>query len=744
MQTAPVRTDLVLVGGGHAHLHVIADLARRPVPGLRVTLVARELETPYSGMLPGHIAGIYRREEVHIDLARLCAVTGTRLIHAAANGLDRPARRVMLQDRPPLAYDLLSIDVGIEPMLTQIEGAAEHGIAVKPIGLFLDKLDRLMADCRRRDGPRHIAVIGAGAGGVELILSLRTRIRDEARAAGLDPDRFAFTLLTGTPLLATHNSRVQAAFRHVLADKGVRLLEGRKAAALAADRILLADGNEVAADAILLATDAAAPAWFADTGLDLDGQGFLAVGPTLQSTGDPTVFAAGDCAGLTASPRPKAGVYAVRAGPPLARNLRRVALGKPPRPWHPQRDNLALISTGERHAIASRGPFKAEGAWLWRLKDRIDRRWMRMYQDAPAMARRMRPAPRPDRPATPEEMRCGGCAAKVGPGPLGAALARLPQMPAAESLVLGLDHPDDAAVTQPTPGMHSLHSVDFFRAFTDDPYLLGQVAASHALNDIYAMGGQARHALAIAVIPHGAQRVVEEDLFQMLSGARDFLDAEDVALAGGHSSEGTEMAIGFAVTGEVAPGQLLRKSGLLPGNALILTRPLGTAILLAGLMRGLTPAGAIAAAFAEMRRSNRRAASILAEAGATAMTDITGFGLAGHLGEMLAASEVSARIEPQALPLYPQVTELARQGVHSSLLAENLALRRLVRGTPDPALLAILFDPQTSGGMLAGLPPDAAEATVAALRDAGHAHARIIGEVTRAEASPAAAGIELA
>ena len=370
-------------------MHVLVNLALRPLPGMRVTLIARDLATPYSGMLPGVIAGLYKSEEVHIDLARLAAVTGTRLIHAQANGLDRANKRVLLAGLPPVAYDLVSIDVGIEPSLSPVDGAAEHAIAVKPSGSFLTKIDALIARAGVPDGPRRIVAIGGGAGGVELLLSLRTRLIADARAAGRAASELTFTLVTEGDILATHNDRVRAAFRRAFAERGMILLENRRVRAVTADTVVLADGEAIGADAVLATTDAAAPAWFRGTGLDLDAKGFLAVGPTLQSVNDADVFAAGDCAALIESPREKAGVYAVRAGPPLADALHRRACGLRPDAWHPQARHLALISTGERYAIASRGLFKVEGAWLWTLKDWIDRRWMRQYQDTDALARRM-------------------------------------------------------------------------------------------------------------------------------------------------------------------------------------------------------------------------------------------------------------------------------------------------------------------------------------------------------------------
>jgi len=300
----------------------------------------------------------------------------------------------------------------------------------------------------------------------------------------------------------------------------------------------------------------------------------------------------------------------------------------------------------------------------------------------------------------------------------------------ASGLVIGLDAPDDAAVLAPPEG-HLIQSVDFFRAFIDDPYVFGEIAANHALNDVFAMGGVPHYALAVAVVPAGPAAKVEEELFQLLAGARACLDREGVALAGGHSSEGRERALGFSVTGAVAPDRILRKGGLIMGDALVLTRPLGTGILFAAAMRAQARASSIAAALAQMRRSNRDASAILVASGATAMTDVSGFGLVGHLGEMLAASGAEATLDLAAIPVLEGVHGLARAGVASTLLPENLALATLLRTEADAATRALLFDPQTSGGLLAGVPGERAAQCVAALRAAGHAHAAVIGRVTK-------------
>src|SRR5262249_11045819 len=221
----PVRTEIVLVGGGHAHVHVLTAFAMRPEPGVRLTLITADLATPYSGMLPGVVAGLYTPAQAHIDLARLAAATGTRLIHATACGLDRAAKRVLLVGRPPIAYDLVSIDVGITPALAAIAGSELHAIAVKPIGSFLGKLDALIERCRAPDGPRRIAAIGGGAGGVELILSVRSRLIADAQTHGWNAANLSFALVTEGKILEAHHPRVRSAFRRILTGRKVALHE---------------------------------------------------------------------------------------------------------------------------------------------------------------------------------------------------------------------------------------------------------------------------------------------------------------------------------------------------------------------------------------------------------------------------------------------------------------------------------------------------------------------------------------
>ncbi|MCX7378071.1 MAG: selenide, water dikinase SelD [Alphaproteobacteria bacterium] len=681
MTPTPVATDLVLLGAGHAHVEVLRRFAMRPMPGIRLTLVAREGFTPYSGMLPGLIRGEHGFDAAHLDCAKLAAASGARLILGEATAIDLARREVQVAGRPALGFDLLSVDVGGLPAMPP-----GGGTPVKPIGRFLARL----AEIERDLAPgQRIAVVGTGAAGCELAIALALRLAGRADVV----------LVGRTAPMEVTPGKVQHAVQAALAKAGVEVATGAEAGAHDGALLALSDGRTIAATHVLWATGVVGPAFLAASGLACDDTGCIRVDASLRSVSHPAVFAAGDCAAMEGAPRPKAGVWAVRAGAPLFDNLVHAARGAPLMHWAPQRHALAILGLGRGRAVAWRGGWAHEGRLAHWLKRRIDRRWMAMYQGLRPMA-------------LDDPMRCGGCGAKIGPEALAEALAGLAEPPRAD-IPVGLAEGDDAAVTLPPAGMAVVQSVDHFRAFLDDPYVFGRIAAAHALSDIHAMGARPWTAMAIAALPFMPGRRMGQDLRAMMLGATEVLRADGCALVGGHSAEGAEASLGFAVTGLAAPDALWRKGGLRPGDALVLTKPLGTGIVLAAQMQGLARVDWLAATLASMARSNGAAAAVLRRFAITACTDVTGFGLGGHLMEMLRASGVAAELVA-SLPALPGARELAAGGVASTLAPANRAWLDL----GDGEAVALLSDPQTSGGLLAGVPAEQAEACVAALVEA--------------------------
>jgi selenide,water dikinase len=687
------RAELVLLGAGHAHVQVLRGLAMRPLAGARVTLVVDRPDAVYSGMVPGFVAGDYRADELEIDAVPLARRAGARVVLAPALRVDPAARRIEVEGRPSLPYDVASLDVGSAVRGADVPGVREHALATRPIGRFVEALEGALAGAAAGGrGALRVAVVGGGAAGVELAFTLEARLRGGGARAEL-------ALLSEDPrILRGHGARFAAAAARELRRRGIRLRCGARVAALEKGAVVV-EGERLPADLVLWAAGAAPPPLVAASPLPKDEAGFVRVRATLQVDGHDALFAAGDCATPIDHPWvPKAGVYAVRAGPVLEENLRAFLRGRPLRAHRPQRDFLALLNLGERRALGGKWGVAAGGHLVWRLKDGIDRRFVERFrgEGAPSMA-------------SGEPMPCGGCAAKLAAPALSRALARLGPPLADPAVRVGLGEADDAAAIALPGGELLLATVDAFRPFTDDPFLVGRVAAVNAVSDVLAKGGVARQALALVTLAAEEAERAEETLLQVLAGMRAALDPLGVALVGGHTTTGPELFVGLAVTGQLGAGEpLLAKGGLRPGDALVLTKPLGTGVILAADMQARARGRWLEAALASMIQPNVDAARAARAAGARACTDVSGFGLAGHLAEMLRASDVRARLDLDALPALPGARELLAQGVRSSAHEQNAALTDRIELPPDAAAhpaYPLLFDPQTSGGLLFGIDP---------------------------------------
>ena len=714
----PPELDLLLFGGGHAHVAVLRALAMAPWPGVRVTLVTREVLAPYSGMLPAHVAGTLSWEAMHIDLGPLARAGGVRLVEAEVTGIDAAQRQLHFADRPPLSYDVLSVDSGITPALDEVPGARGQVLPTKPIATFLPRLtEALEAQREALAAGQPIRVVGAGAAGVELALALRARL---GPAVSLE------LLVAGERILPALPARVGRKARAALAAAGVAVrFEARVTAVEDGPTLRLASGEALPAALVLWATHAAPPAWLASSGLALDKAGFLAVGETLQSLSHSEVFAAGDVAALTHAPRPKSGVYAVRAGPVLTDNLKAFIAGHPLRPFKPQRRALYLLNLGDGRSLAAHPWLPAwVGRPLWRLKLAIDERFMARFRLPPMAEGSAAPSllARMGAERGVALMRCEGCGSKLGPDTLRAGLAGLPG---------GARPVEDAT---PVAGAGGLwQSIDGFPLPVDDLYLGGRLAAQHALSDLYALGLEPRQAWALATVPVASDRLMARDLGQLMAGAEATLSAAGCELAGGHSLEGPRAELALTVLGAEAPGSApLLKGGGQAGDVLILTKALGVGVALAASAKGTAPSSLRQGALALMLEPSAPALPVLRAHGVRALTDVTGFGLLGHALEIAEASGLGLTLDPSAPVALDGVLPLLAAGEGAQLSEANagpLAQANWIGVSPEDPQVRLLCDPQTCGGLLAAVPAATAEACLQALQDAGFASARAVGRL---------------
>ena len=744
----PISTDLVLLGGGHSHALVLRRLGMVDLPGVRLTLISDRVETPYSGMLPAHIAGRYSLDQSHIDLRPLTRFANCRLYLDRVIGVDMERQQVLCAYHPPVAFDVLSIDTGSTPATMAVPGAREYAIPAKPVPELLQAWHHLLQAVQTHPGQSWtLAVVGGGVGGVELVLNMQERLQQLLADLGQSPDRLTLHLFQrGQALAPDRHPLIRQRLGRILQRRGIQVHLGEAVVRL--DRpspegpvqIQGQSGRVLRCDRVFWVTRAAAPPWLQGSGLALDDQGFIQVGDTLQSLSHPHVFATGDVATMVHHPRPKAGVFAVRQGKPLYQNLLRLLQNRPLRPFHPQRQFLTLIDLGYGRTLAARGPWSWESPLCRRWKDHIDQRFMARLREIPAMATHRWPPPLA---LTAGPAPWSGCGAKVGSDAL--ALQRVRQdFPdfgvGNDDRLVGLEVPDDATVIKVPAGQVMVHTMDFFPALVEDPFLFAQICLKHCLSDLYAMGAKPQSVLAMVQVPYGTPAKQADTLYSLLVGIHQGLLPSGALLVGSHSIQAAQLGLGLACNGVAHPDRLLRKGGMGVGDGLILTQPLGTGTLFAADMRGLARGRWIAAALEQMVQSNQGAVAVLQAHQATACTDIKGFGLIGRLLEMVRASQVSVRLELGALPVLAGARETLAQGIVSSLQPQNLQSAQAIANRADYQAhpdYPLLFDPQTAGGLLATIPAAQLGDCLQALRAEGYGAATVIGQVTgEASAQP--------
>lgn len=673
----PFTRDLVLIGGGHTHALVLRSWGMNPLPGVRLTVINPGPTAPYSGMLPGFVAGHYTREELDIDLVKLARFAGARLIAGKAVAINPVAKLITVPDRPPVAYDVAAVDVGITSEMPKLDGFAEHGVPAKPLGAFASRWNAFRATAT---SPK-VAVIGGGVAGAELAMAMAFALKDRAPQ---------ITLIDRGVVLDGFAPPARNRLLSALSDLGAELVEQADVVRVEAGCVVLSDGRQIASDFTTGAAGARPHDWISQTGLDLH-EGSLVVGPTLQ-TSNADIFAVGDCAHLSHAPRPKAGVFAVRQAPVLFENLRAHLSGGRLQAYRPQKDYLKLISLGGKTALAEKLGTARKGALLWRWKDHIDRKFMTQFDNLPQMETTL-PLRVSDgvRDAVGDAPLCGGCGAKVGREALQGVLSDLHATTRDDVIAL----PGDDAALLKTGGALQVLTTDHLSAVTNDPAQMARIATIHGLGDIWAMGADPQAAVLSVTLPRMSAPLQQRTLAEINTTVSEVLAQAGAALVGGHTTQGAGFTIGLSITG-LCGADPISLSGAKVGDVLVLSKPIGSGTILAAEMQRKARGADVMACYDTMVQPLHPITQ------AHAMTDVTGFGLAGHLAGMCAASGVGATVILDDVPLMQGALELAEAGIRSSLYPDNRDDPRIT--APDTSRGALMFDPQTCGGLLAAVP----------------------------------------
>ena len=670
-------------------------------------------------MLPGVLAGEYSWEEAHIDLLKLARFAGARLLVAEVDGVEPYLQEVSLKNRPSLHYDVLSINSGAAPSVEL--SLPPYSIAVKPIGRFLPAIEQLLAR-RNENNALRLAVVGGGVASAEVMIALNERYGSQLELALFT--KAESVLDSFGKRTRSKASQLLDSFATVTCGVEIDDFEVKEAA----QEVILLNQEQIKAtvDGVLWITNVDAPNWLSSLRSPLCDRGFLKVNGYLASLQHQNIYAAGDVVDLTGQPRPKSGVFAVREGPILAYNLRAHLRAEPLRTFRAQKKALVLLRTSEKTALGDRGGYLGNNRALGRYKRFLDQSFMAKFQDLPEMEVEVDQVAESMQAELPDPMRCGGCGAKVGADILGNVLSKLnDESDSPERIEL-----DDVAVFDLTTSRVAA-SCDGFRAMIDDPWRFGRIAAHHAMSDLYASGIQPKAALAIATVPAMSHPLMESDLFQMMAGAQDVLANAGTRLMGGHSAEGSELGVGFTVFGAMADA-LWTKGNLREGELLVATKALGTGVLLAGAMQGAVAVEDWSETLAKMDVDLAPLFAVLQKFKISSCTDVTGFGLLGHLAEMNRASGTSATIYLDNVQALNGAVKALEDGLQSSLQMNNeQALTDWeIDATLDQQKVRLLVDPQTCGGLLFGISAENANECVDEIREIGFTGADIIGVVT--------------
>ncbi|HRD41216.1 MAG TPA: AIR synthase-related protein [Prochlorococcaceae cyanobacterium AMR_MDS_5431] len=769
------KQHLVLAGGGHSHILLLRYWAMNPRkrPSGLITLISPHSKSIYSGMLPGLIANFYTRQECEINLRRLCRLACVVFIKGEIVQINPEQRELkLIRDNSlqhSIRWDVLSLDVGAGGTgtgLTTVPKTLNGGrinqnfdcidntlcISIKPLETFLDWLENVPPK-------NHVIVIGGGAAGIEVAFSLKTRWPTSSVQVQVLP-------FSGTYPRPVFKPRINLG--SIIANK--LTFERLRKYNVKVSYVQVSREVDPTDSITITCTGNRVPEWLSSSNLPTDNRGRVITNKDLTVIGYLNIFATGDCGIVAQAPRPPAGVWAVRASSTLISNINRMISNDTRDKWQSGNHALQLLGDSRNSALAVLGPFVCNyNNILWRWKSKIDMRFISLFTNLKPMISAMRSIDRPPyKGKVNDSMACHGCAAKLAAVPLETALRRLHNKEKTTSQGINVNFEDAHSIVSITQDSGWLQSIDGFPALVSDPWLNGRITTLHACSDLWACGADIRSVQVFIIIPQTSESLQEEILVNTLEGVRSVLIPTNTKLIGGHTIEAREqfrsnhrlekshftpmsesVQLALTINGQYPKNCFWPKGNLQEGDILILSRPIGTGILFAAEMVNAAKPEWIDTVLEEIQESQSKIIEILAHYSVNAATDITGFGLLGHLGEMLkvtntrasssGSSRLTAVLDPLSIRTFTGVFELIKSGFTSSLAISNrltwdLLDKSLIKINSSndislDILLEILIDPQTCGPLLIGLPNEQGNAALTDLHENGFIHASIIGYI---------------
>ena len=654
-----IEKDLVLIGGGHSHLNVLKSFSMNKIDGLRITLISDVYETPYSGMLPGFIENDYSLEDIQIDLYKICFHGNFRFINCKVNNIDGNKNLIYFKDRPPLSFDYLSINIGINNDTKKIKNAEKFALRLKPISKI--NYNEITNNLKGK----KLGIIGSGPAGVEISLALKKRYNDI--------DIILFTGKRG--LLGNYSNSSKNSILKKLSEANIKVIFKDEVVEINKNKIVTKSSKIYLIDKAILSTNGVPPNWLKKTNLKLSQNGFIQTNDKLQTNFN-HIFAAGDIIRFSDKDLTKSGVYAVKSGLILTKNIRRFILKKSLINYNPQKYYLSIIGLSNGKALAYKYNLHLTSKFILSLKKYIDLNFINKFKLYNKINYKK------------NFMECKGCASKINLETLKFSLPK--------NIIMSSE---DAS--QITKGSQYVNSIDMITSIVTDPFLLGKISANHALSDIYASFAKPVSSLMILQLPKSSNKVHAEDLKQIQEGAQLVLNENSCVLSGGHTMIGEDEnpVIGFSIVGKIfkkSPNQIKNK------DVVILTEKLGTGIIFAGVNSNTISSKYIKNVTNQLERGNIKLGKIINQITPLEATDITGYGLGNHLINLIDRNKhiKGITILKDKIKLFEGVLECLQKNVNSSFYEQNFSYgKNKILFKNCDLINRIFFDPQTVGGI---------------------------------------------